>query len=291
MNDLENNISKRIHEFDIISLFRLLASMDYRPDEIRFRSNNSICSQAALIHAISFRREPVREVLVTMNMGLLSSQSPLPNYFREKMDTEVNNSLVDFIWYFDHHLIQDYIFNIYPEINASFFPSWELTKRRYLQVLDLTSCSTLHWLFQTVFPEVGVTVEKVLLSDELPSRELHLGKTKIGGAAVFGSKARVPIHGRMVTLNTEEETSNTQTPWPQEIKGRLESLLFPILRPAGIDLEINLVLKSQKRWARLHRETYLGYDRIKNGHESYRRIRIFRGHVGEFHGSGEAGVE
>jgi hypothetical protein len=58
--------------------------------------------------------------------------------------------------------------------------------------------------------------------------------------------------------------------------------VFPILQPVGIDLEILLVLKSQKRWVRLHAETYLGYDRIQSGEETYRRVRVYRGHIGEF---------
>ena len=88
MNDLEEKISQRIHEFDIISLLRLLMTMNYSPEEIRFRSHNSICSQPGLIHDIMFRHEPVREAVITMNMGLLGAQSPLPSYFRKKMENE-----------------------------------------------------------------------------------------------------------------------------------------------------------------------------------------------------------
>jgi hypothetical protein len=75
--------------------------------------------------------------------------------------------------------------------------------------------------------------------------------------------------------------TDTRVPWPKEIKNRLEDLIFPILQPTGIDLEISLILKSQKRWVRLHAETYLGYDRIRSVEDTYRRIRIFRGHIGE----------
>ncbi len=283
MTDLERKVQKRVHEFDLISLLRLLMSMGYGPQEVRFMSHNSICSQAGLIHGIRFSPEPVKEVVITLNLGLLSAQSPLPTYFRKKMDSEISESraFVDFIGFFDHHLIRDYICNIYPEINRFFFPSWELTKRRYLHILDLKSCSSLHWLFQAVFPEIGVQMVKALLSRDLQTIPVSLGKSALGSDAVFGRKARVPIHGRRITLYSEDENTATQVPWPREIKNRLESLVFPLLRPVGINLEIYLVLKSQKRWARLHRETYLGYDRIRDSGESYRRIRIFRGYIGE----------
>jgi len=284
MNDLEKNISRRIHEFDIISLLHLLMAMNYSPEEIRFSSHNSTCSQPGLIHDILFKHEPVREAVITMNMGLLGAQSPLPSYFRKKMEDEETGkgSLADFIGYFDHHLIRDYICNIYPEINIFFYPHWELTKRRYLHILSLKSIGTLHWLFKKVFPEIGVQVENTVLSSNVQTRPVLLGKTTLGSDAVFGNKTSVPINGRRITFYSEEEMTDTQVPWPREIKNRLINLVFPVLQPMGIDLEILLVLKSQKRWVRLHAETYLGYDRIQSGEESYRRIRIFRGHIGEF---------
>jgi hypothetical protein len=283
MTYTEKDVSERIHDFDVLSLLHLLETMNYSPEEIRFKSHNSTCSQSGLIHGITFKQEPVREAVITMNMGLLGVQSPLPSYFRKKMESDEigRGSLADFIGYFDHHLIRDYICNIYPEINTCFFPHWEQTKRRYLQILNPKSISTLHWLFQIVFPEIGVQVENAVLSGDVQTKPVLLGKSVLGNDAVFGSKTNVPIEGRRVTLYSEEELTDTQLPWPREIKNRLTSLIFPVLQPTGIDLEILLVLKSQKRWVRLHAETYLGYDRIQSGEESYRRIRIFKGHIGE----------
>lgn len=283
MNNLERKISKRVHEFDIISLLRLLMSIGYRPEEVRFKGHNSICSQSGLIHSITFYQEPVKEVVLTLNLGLLSAQSPLPSYFRKKMEDGLagGRRFEEFIGYFDHHLIRDYICNLYPEINLFYYPSYELTKRRFLEALDLKSINTLHWLLQAVFPEIGVEVEKALISREMDTVPIRLGKNTLGSDAVFGSKARAPISGRRITLFSEEDITDTQVPWPAEIKDRLTRLVFPILRPAGIDLEINLVLKSQKRWAKLHSGTYLGYDRLHAKGESYRRIRIFKGHIDE----------
>ena len=285
MNNLERKITKRVHEFDIISLLRLLMSMGYGPEEIRFKGNNSLCSQSALIHSISFYDEQVKEAVVTLNLGLLSAQSPLPSYFRKKMEDDIAGSrrFEQFIGYFDHHLIRDYICNLYPEINRFYFSSWQLTKRRFVEMLDLKSVNALHWLFQVVFPEIGVKVEKALISREMETVPIRLGKDKLGSDAVFGNKARAPISGRRITLSSEEDTTETQVAWPREIKDRLTRLVFPILQPTGIDLEINLLLKSQKRWARLHTETYLGYDSIRNGGESFRRVRIFKGHIDESH--------
>lgn len=281
MTATQRDIAQKIHHFDLISLLQLLQFIGYQPEEIQFKSNFSRSSQPSLIHHIEFHSEPTRRVVITLNLGLLSAQSPLPSYFLKKMDTGYvdTKSFVDFIGYFDHHLIRNYLLNIYPETNRALFPDWELTKRRYLQMLDLKSCSTLHWLFQLVFPELGVRAEKIALKRQLRTVHLKLGQTILGTGAIFGEKTDVPISGRRITLFSESESTNTGEPWPREIKWRLDDLIFPILRSVGMDLEIILVIRTQKSWAKLQTDSYLGYDKIRGGAEQYRRIRIFTGRL------------
>jgi hypothetical protein len=282
MKNLEKKIVERIYEFDVISLLRLLYSMDYSPDNVSFRSNDSICSQTGLISGISFIQKPFRRVIVTFNLGLLSAQSPLPQYFRNIMEQseEDNEFFVNLCGYLDHYLIKGYLQNIYPEFNTCYFPDWIRAKQGYLNMLNLKSSSALHWLFQIVFPEITVRVENVILDGKIKTEAIRLGKTMLGDA-VFGKKTDYLVQGRRVTLFTEDDMTYTRVPWPREIEQRLKNLLFPILRPVGIDLEIILILKAQKKWVRLHDDSFLGYDRIKTDEDTYRSIRIFKGHIGE----------
>lgn len=279
MTVTERKIAKKIYDFDLISLLQLLQFIGYFPEEVHFRSHLSTSSQPSLIHGIEFQSEPARSVLITLNLGLLSAQSPLPSYFLKKLDAGYINtsSFVDFIGYFDHSLIKNYLLNIYPEMNKWLFPDYELTKRRFLELLDLKSCTTLHWLFELVFPELGVSVEKAALGRQLRSAPIRLGKTILGTDAIFGEKASVPVYGRRITLFSEFETTDPGQPWPKEIKQRLDDLVFPILRSVGMDLEVILVIRTQKTWAKLDSESYLGYDKIRGGKEHYRRITIFTG--------------
>jgi len=281
MKTLEVKIKKRVHEFDPISLLYLLEYLGYRREEIQFKSHASISSQTSLIQDIQFQQEPIRQVVIIVNLGLLSAQSPLPSYFLKKMDGGMvdTHAFIDFIGYFDHGVIMHYLHNLYPEINTNLFPDWELTKRRYLQMLDFKSCSTLHWFFQLAFPELGVKVEKVRLQRLSKTSSIRLGKTNLGSDAVFGKEKGIPVYGREVTLFSQGEFSNSGVPWPLEIKKRLDDLIFPILGEIDIDLEIVLVIRSQKRYMKLHSESYLGYDKIQGGEAKYRRIRIFRGQV------------
>jgi hypothetical protein len=277
----ERNIAKRIHDFDLICLLQLLQFLGYQPEEIQFKSHFSNSSQPSLIRDIAFHHEPIRGVLITLNLGLLGPQSPLPSYFVKRLDTSYfdTRSFVDFIGYFDHSLIKNYLLNIYPETNTAFFPNLQLTRLRFLQMLDLKSCSTLHWLFQLVFPELGVRAEKVVFNRQLRTAHLRLGETVLGTDPIFGEKTSVPVHGNSVTLLSEFETTNSGEPWPREINRRLNDLIFPILGSIGMDLEILLIIRTQKTWAKLHSESYLGYDKIRGGKEHYRRIQIFMGRI------------
>ena len=281
VEDFERKILKKIHEFDLFSLLKLLMYHGYLLEEIHFRSHMSTCSQSGLIQGIEFLYQPERQVVITINMGLLSAQSALPSYFQKNVDTKDIDSISfgDFIGYFDHFLIRDYIFNIYPEKNIKYFSDWEITKRQYLQIMDLKSSSTLFWVFQLVFPELKIQVEKMVMERGLKALALIMGKTILGSDAVFGKKTDATVYGMHITLISDEEFTDNGIPWPKEIKNRLDDQVFPILRSAEADVEIILVIRSQKRWMKLESESYLGYDKMKGGKAQARRIRIFQGQL------------
>jgi hypothetical protein len=214
-------------------------------------------------------------------MGLLSSQTTLPSYFFKNLDVENldNQSFYEFVWFYDHYLIREYIQNLYPEINSSVFSDWEKAKRRYIKMLDLKSPAVIQFLFQLIFPELAVKAEKVSIKRELETMFPRLGITKLGDDAVFGKKVNVPMGGLRVTLFSEEETTTMGEPWAREIENRFYEHIYPFLKTCGLDLEILLVIRSQRSWAKIHDESYLGYDRIRGGKTQYRRIRIFRGYL------------
>jgi len=281
INKIEAEISRRKCDFDIISLLRLLFFIGYQPEEIIFESYNSLCSQAGLIKKIKFRREPVKNVIITLNMGLLSAQGTLPNYFQKSIDRGMMDvkSFYDFIGYFDHSMMYNFFKYVYPELDLNRLINFEHMKSNYLQMLDLKSCTTLDWMFRLIFPELEVCVDKGLFPRKISMKSLKLGHTILGGNAVFGDKTSIMVAGRKITLLCDEELTQISDPWPKEIKKRLKQYIFPILRAIGIDLEIILVIKSQKQWVKLHHGSYLGYDKIQGGSDRYKRIGIFKGYI------------
>ncbi|MCE5335218.1 MAG: hypothetical protein LLG06_11605 [Desulfobacteraceae bacterium] len=284
MTRLQERISKEIYRFDIISLLLLLFRMGYRQEQISFFSHFSLSSQTSLLEKIEFLEGgPQPKVNVYVNLGLLSAQTPLPSYFFHKLDRNSINAeaFADFLAFFDRNLLGKFVLSVYPEVNPDTFPDWEVAKRQFAGMLNLRSCTTLHWLFEIVFPELGVSVEKAVLSRSLETRDIVLGKSVLDGNCVFGKRTRVPVHGVRIALASEDEKTCTGVPWPREIRERLEAMVFPLLRSVGLDLEIFLIILSQVSWARLHGESFLGYDRIKGGGLQQRRIPIYLGYLVE----------
>ncbi len=278
---IQKKISGRIHDFDLISLVRVLCHIGYAMEEIIFESDNSLCSQAGLIQQVRFLKDPTKQVIISLNMGLLSAQSPLPSYFQKNIDKSLMDvtAFYEFIGYFDHILMFQFLKSVYPELNLN--PAFDLQslKETTLGMLDIKCLTTLDWLFRLVFPELEVRVEKGLVLRQVTMVPLILGKAVLGENSVFGDQTKIMVSGRNVTLFSMDELSDLGKPWPKEIKERLKSHIFPILRNMGVDLQVSLVIESQKQWARLHTDTYLGYDKITGGTEQYKRIRIFKGHL------------
>lgn len=277
---LQRRIHKEAASFEIPALLALLRWMGWDPDDIRFASAPSGISQPGLIAGVDFVDEP-RHVHISLNLGLLSTQSPLPSYFFKRMD-EIgfdSHEFVEFIGFFDHAALADLLHAIYPETDTRLYPDWERAKRREVQLLNLRSTSTLSWMLQTVFPDLKVVVEKATVYRDIESGGVRLGTATLGGDSVLGRRARIPMQTRRIVLVADTERAATGKAWPAEIKERLATIVLPILATVGVDLDVHLEVRAQETFAQLHGESYLGYDRVQGGEASYRRIRIYSGNT------------
>lgn len=281
MTRLENDIAERAHAFDPVSLLHLLGFMGYRSEEIFFKGHAGVASQPCLIESVAFQREPVRRVTISLHLGLLAPQSPLPSYFLRKLDkgTLDATAFADFIGFFDHPILEQFLLSSYPELNRDFFPNWAKAKRDRLLMLDLRSCGSLHWICRLVFPELEVRVEKAVLSRSLETSHIILGKAALGGDSVFGKHAAVPVYGKRITFFTDEERTPQKEPWPKAIRQRFEKSILPLVQSMGLSMEIFLVIRGQSSWAKLHGESYLGYDMLHTERPQTRRVLIFSGQI------------
>jgi hypothetical protein len=278
---LQKKIAAKISRFDPIALLRLLYSMGYSPEQIRFASHFSTTAQGSLIHAIEFVEEPEPLARITINLGLLSAQSPLPSYFFKRLDDSNldNQAFVDFIHFFDHLLVSNLLLHIYPELNAQLFPDWELSKRCYLHLCNLKAFSTVHWLFRQIYPELGLRVQKAMLRQDIQTLPITMGQEKLGGVGVLGGRLRLPINGYRVTLLASGENTSDGRWWPNEVRRRLRESLFPIFSAVGLHLEVVLVIESSNAQARLGPRSFLGFVKLKPRNQGAQRITLFNGRI------------
>ena len=111
--------------------------MSYAFPEVRF-----IRSTSSPGHGASPR--------VSLHMGLLSAQSPLPSLLSEICRAARDRCALRLLGFFDHHLLKRRASSLYPERDRTLFADWSETQAQLLQLIGLTAPSTLHWLFQRV---------------------------------------------------------------------------------------------------------------------------------------------
>ncbi len=279
--DIELKIQSKKDEFDFISLWRLLNYLGYANNRIRFKSYNSLVSQNSLIRKLSFDGQDEKKVVITLNLGLLGPQTPLPSYFQKMIDdgTMDVGQFFQFINFFDHPLIENFIQSAIPERNTKLFPDWERTKRNFIKMLDLKSVSTVHWFLSLYFPELSLRVDKIANKRKITTRPFILGRAILGDTSTFGSGTTISTQGLKVTFFIEDESIHQNIPWPKEIKNRLKEWVFPVFSTVGMDIQVILIIKYQSSWAKLQSDSYLGYDKIRGGKNPLRVIRIYNGYL------------
>jgi len=280
MSLLEARIVENCWRFDPINLLLVLEHIGYSKEDILFCSHFSRCSQSRLIESVEFRDLP-KKVIITLNLGLLGGQSPLPNYLFKLVDdnTIEDQRFSEFFGYFDDRLLRRYLSAIYPEYDENISPNWEFRKKAALQTLKLNSVTSLHWLSQLVFPELQIRVEKATLERSMDLGAPILGKVRLGYQAVLGKIKKIPVAGIRITLISDEDYFANKQPWPEEIERRLQKLMLPILQGIDLDLEIWLMIRSQSSWLSLKANSYLGYENIEGDANKMRQIRVFSGRL------------
>ncbi len=275
---ITTRIAKDIKRFDICSLLRLLGEIGYKSDDIYFESNADWSSRSSLCEDIFFS-ENSPKVRIVLNLGLLSGNSPLPNFFRKKMDAGSIDPVLftRFLNFFDHHIIKNLLSMSMPDVNDVFFSNWQVTKSYYLKLLDLNSTSTLWHLFQVCFPELTVKVIKSPRMFRQNSSSIMLGTTRLGRESFLGKKIVQTIPSFKFILIGDDTHTELQAPWPLEIKDRLKKMVFTILQRTHIHFRVIFILRNNKEIARLSRSSQLGYCMIGESKESL-KLLLFSGY-------------
>jgi hypothetical protein len=218
--------------------------------------------------------------VITVNLGLLSPQSPLPSFFFKAMDQTAHDKLEDFLGYFDHHLLRARLEGHSPERDETLVGDKDVAEDR-LQLLRPKCPSSLHWLCTRIFPEAEVKVRRTTQWRSFPSAGLRLGSATLGVGAAVGGFATIPQSGMEISLYLDDPLAGDGTPWALEARRRLDGQLLPRLSVGALFLTVTLILRGTLSHASLKSGSHLAYDPLIGGPEHDHVVVLFSGQVSQ----------
>jgi hypothetical protein len=232
MASFEEAMVNNSTKFDLLALLRLLKEYGY--NSIWFESNDSSASEVSLIDKITFEKS---RVIITLNIGLLSPQNELPSYFFHFRDThlEVEDNFAVFLRYFDHILISNYIQNMYPAINGTYFTDWRDYNKTFLRLTNIKTVKTIHFIFASVYPELHVDSRVTEGLSSIEKDKKSLGEIRLGTLYQLGDVYASCLSGISVTLLPGKINILIQ-----EIIIRLNKIVLPLLSESDFYLEVKM---------------------------------------------------
>ena len=276
-HSLQNTIRANIKRFDVCALLKVLDEMGCHMNDLFFESNTELSSQTSFCESIDFFDDRWPKAKIVVNFGLLSINSPLPSYFRKKMDDGVIDAFLftRFVHFFDHHIIKKFLETRLTESIGEW--NWKFHQKQYLKLLTLNTTSTLWYLFQICFPELSVQVIKSPKIIDIGGTSTTLGKAFLGKDAFLGKKEEQLIPSFKIMLTSEETHTDTEIRWPVEVKLRLQNLIHTVLERTDIHFRIVLIIKETREIALLSSSTQLGYCRSGKSKDPL-KIFLFSGY-------------
>lgn len=282
---LERKIRDKARRFDLRKLVDLLVASGYPQESILFQGNPE-GGATSLVHDVEFCADPRGTVLVTVNLGLLGDNALVPSYFlREIEKSDDPERFYDFIRFFDHRLVINYLHAVFPERDPAVYPDYQGVERALLRMSGFASVAALEWIGQAYFPELRVHATRHAFSNATEMHAFRTGDSPLDGTAVIGRFYESDAQGFALEIVADEETDDRGHSWAMVCRRRLEERLLPLLAPYRLPLVIRLRVLHHASWAKLDRPSeqasgYLGYDRIRGDAESGHSVVLFRGITG-----------
>jgi hypothetical protein len=285
LSPIEARIVREAQRFDIRPLIEVLLANNYAYEDILFESSHEGRS-ASVVKAVTFRRRPIRSVLITLEIGLLGDNSLLPSYFfhiAERMPDPA--PFFDFLRFFDHRLIENLIVALHPERGGTYV-SWRGVLGSFFRMARPESPGTMHWLAQLYFPELRVAVARTPFENATDQHACRTGMSRLDGAGILGRVYVAQSTGLRVDLIAEDEVDLSGRAWSDIVLLRLQAQLLPLLAPFRIPLIVRLVVLAHASWAHVdapnaEEKGFLGYDRLRSNTEARHTTIMFHGTTGD----------
>lgn len=258
--DFERRVCAAAPEFEMRALLDLLESRGY--ESIRFRGARTRCFRASRIAAVRFDDPRPDWVTIVVNLGLLSNQSPLPDYFEKMLDYGiVDGRLEEFLEGIDHPLLKQRFEVERGRNSAWLLPGWAEAEQSLLGVMDVRSPSTIDGIMRRAFPELGVIVRRGAEESTIRVPSVIVNQGRFGYSA-FGGEAIADVDALSITLISEDTNTESGERWEQEATRRLNEWVLPSIEGSGIALRVTLEIDESPRWIKLDGASQVGYDRF-----------------------------
>lgn len=316
---MEAAITARARDFEVPALLRALRAAGYSDDAIDLRSNPSLGFSPSLVESVEFLDPPAsggpaplraperstergaprglergterapergsgRRAVITLNRGLLSNQGPLPSYFLELLAEQRESLMCQFLWLFDDRLLRAYYLSREPERNRALVSDVAQVLGDLLRLLRLSSPHGLHWLFQAVFPEVEVHVQRSPSTRTLEVTRTRVAASELGAGSALLGYSSIPAGGMIVTLFANESRTPQGRLWGDESAERLRRYVLPQLRGTELLMTVILSVRDHYEHIILSPERHLAYGVLYAGSgprdsAPMHRIVVFHGAV------------
>ncbi|MCK6545285.1 hypothetical protein L6R52_05405 [Myxococcota bacterium] len=252
---IERAIQARAREFDIPSLLDLLAA-EFPRRTVVFRSHFSQAPQPSLVQAVEIGPS---QILVTINIGLMTADGPIPSYFQDLFARVGGQAIQNLVGWLDDALLRARLATFRPEASAWLFGDVARVRADLLTIARPATLGSLHAIFSGVFPELLVRVARTELRRAVPIERARLGRPVLGLAAM-GGRTRGQVAGFDVVLRTGESRTWGDVSWRTEAWRRVRERVLPLLQETGAHLRVFLVDDEAEGELTIGGDSRLGID-------------------------------
>jgi hypothetical protein len=274
---LERHVVARAREFEVSALYDLLRELGYRDEDIVWKSRQGTSRGHSLIHAVELERAPRRRAVITLNLGLLGSETPLPSYF-QKLIEESPDRLAPFFEYFDHALLRSRVRTLWPERDKELGCDWTRMRQSMSKLVRMDAPAMAHWLFRRIYPELEVSIRRAPGKRTVPTPPVKLSRSAIGDGSALGGVTDIWCGGLSATLVAHEPLTPAGVPWQAEAARRVREQLLPQLIDSEMSLTVTLIIRDQPSHLQLAPSSFLGLQPLQSG-STATKVLIFDGPI------------
>lgn len=228
-------LTARASDHELGALLKALFKCGFTWDTVRFEGVRELSpGRGELVRSLHIERSPSRSAVIALNTGLLSSSSPLPDYFKNFARRLPDpDALIAFLGFWDSVQLRASAYACFPSLAAG---SEQNLSRSYRARLRLGSPMLLHWVFRGAFPELSVELEAAVFSHANRGSRARVGG-HLDGRSVIGADFTERSAGFRIRLHAESSACEGVDDWEGEALRRIGKL-GPCLSRLGKRLEI-----------------------------------------------------